>query len=65
MRKDIIFMNIDTNKRFTLRIDNQIYETVKQSAKQNRRSAAKEIEYALSIYYSTFNKKETLTCKTT
>lgn len=50
-------MNKDTNKRFTLRIDNQIYKTVKESAKENRRSAAKEIEYALSIYYSTLTTK--------
>lgn len=37
--------------RFTLRIDKELFDIVKESAQNNRRSAAMEIEYALDAYY--------------
>lgn len=37
----------DSEKRFTLRINKEIFEKVKASAEKNRRSVAKEIEYIL------------------
>lgn len=37
-------------KRFTLRMDKELFEKVKAMAEENRRSVAKEIEYQLSQY---------------
>lgn len=37
-------------KRFTLRMDGELFEEISQLAKENRRSVAKEIEYAVSLY---------------
>lgn len=37
----------DTDKRFTLRMDKELFEIVKKSAEKNRRSVAKEIEFML------------------
>lgn len=37
-------------KRFTLRIDADLFEVVKKRAEQNKRSIAKEIEYLLEEY---------------
>ena len=34
-------------KRFTLRMDAELFERIKESAEKNRRSIAKEIEYIL------------------
>lgn len=42
-----------TDKRFTLRMDDELFEFVKESAKKNRRSIAKEIEYALIQFFET------------
>ncbi len=33
--------------RFTLRIDSELFETVKQLAKLNKRSSAKQIEFII------------------
>lgn len=33
--------------QFTMRIDNEVYQHVKESAERNKRSIAKEIEYIL------------------
>lgn len=35
------------DKRFTLRMDSDLFEVVRKSASKNRRSVAKEIEYIL------------------
>ncbi len=35
-------------KRFTLRMDAELFDEVKKSAEKNKRSVAKEIEYILS-----------------
>lgn len=39
-----------TDKRFTLRLDSGIFETIEWCAKKHKRSIAKEIEYALEYY---------------
>ena len=39
--------DIKSNKPFTLRISYALLEAIKQSAKANKRSTAKEIEYIL------------------
>lgn len=46
-------MNTNNNKTtvFTLRINTEILEKVKANAKENKRSAAKEIEFALEKFY--------------
>lgn len=35
---------------FTLRLENKLYEKIKKSAEKNKRSVAKEIEFALEKY---------------
>lgn len=40
----------DTDKRFTLRMDAELFERISESAKANRRSIAKEIEEAVDFY---------------
>ena len=40
----------ETDKRFTLRMDAELFERIAQSAKANRRSIAKEIEQAVEEY---------------
>lgn len=44
-------MTLQTNHKektqFTMRIENSLYEEIKQSAKKNKRSIAKEIEFKL------------------
>lgn len=37
-------------KRFTLRMDNDLFETIKKRAEENKRSVAKEIELLLENY---------------
>lgn len=41
----------EENKRFTLRMDNNLFEKVKTQAEKNKRSIAKEIEYLLEQYF--------------
>lgn len=36
--------------RFTMRMENELYEKLKQSAIRNRRSIAKELETATELY---------------
>lgn len=38
------------DKRFTLRLDGGLFETISWCAKKNRRSVAKEIECAIDFY---------------
>ncbi len=40
-------MNDDNKRRFTLRIDYDIFAKIKEKAELNKRSIAKEIEYRL------------------
>ena len=37
-------------KRFTLRMDGDLFQEISELAKKNRRSIAKEIEYAIAYY---------------
>ena len=37
-------------KRFTLRMDNELFEMMKKQAEKNKRSVAKEIEHVLEKY---------------
>lgn len=45
----------DGYKRFTLRMDKDLYKIVEQSAKDNKRSVSKEIEYRLEEYFKSHN----------
>ena len=43
-------MIMSEEKRFTLRMDNDLFELVKAQAEKNKRSIAKEIEYAVEQF---------------
>jgi hypothetical protein len=43
-------INMSDQKRFTLRIDTDIFNKIKSLADSNKRSVAKEIEYILEKY---------------
>lgn len=45
-------------KRFTLRIDEKIFDKIKESADRNKRSIAKEIEYLLERYIEQLEKEK-------
>lgn len=42
---------LNEQKRFTLRLDKNLFEKVKLQSKNNKRSIAKEIEYLLENYF--------------
>lgn len=42
--------------RFTMRIENSLYQTIKDSANKFKRSIAKEIEFELEEYNKKINK---------
>ncbi len=44
-----------TNKRFTLRVDEELFDKISFVAGLNRRSASKEIEIAIDNYLENFN----------
>lgn len=44
-------------KRFTLRMDEELFEKVKASAKENKRSIGKEIEFVLDQYFENDQKE--------
>lgn len=41
-------------KRFTLRMDAELFDTISLMANLHRRSVAKEIEYAIELYTNQF-----------
>ena len=45
-------------KRFTLRMDSELYEIIKKQAEVNKRSVAKEIEYILDQYTKESDKEQ-------
>ncbi len=47
----------DTDKRFTLRIDKNLFEIIKIYAQINRRPVGNEIEFALGKYYASLLKE--------
>lgn len=46
-----------TEKRFTLRMDEKIFNKVKGRAEKNKRSVAKEIEFILEQYLAEIENK--------
>ena len=47
-------------KRFTLRMDADLFDEISEAAKKHRRSTAKEIEYAIALYLEDLARKELL-----
>ncbi len=45
--KGVINMTKNEQKRFTLRMDEELFEIIKERAEKNKRSIAKEIEFLL------------------
>jgi hypothetical protein len=45
-------------KRFTLRMSQEIFNMVKEQAEKNKRSIAKEIEFILEQYFAEMEKKK-------
>ena len=43
-------MAVEDDKRFTLRMDNTLFEKIAAAAKENNRSIGREIEYILKQY---------------
>lgn len=48
----------DDETRFTMRIDTELLNRIKERAKQTKRSAAKEIEFILETWMNENNPKE-------
>lgn len=47
----------ESDKRFTLRIDNNLFKRVEQSAKKNKRAIGREIEFILEQYFENAGKE--------
>lgn len=45
----------DTDKRFTLRIDKELFSLVEKSAKKNKRAIGREIEFILEQHFLSDN----------
>ena len=45
------------DKRFTLRIDKELFAKVEQSAKRNKRAVGREIEFILELYFESIDKE--------
>lgn len=41
----------DTDKRFTLRIEKELFKKVEDSARRNKRAVGREIEFILEQYF--------------
>lgn len=41
----------ETDKRFTLRINQELFSTLEESAKKDKRSIGKQIEFILEQYF--------------
>lgn len=48
----------EEDKRFTLRIDRELFATIEKSAKDNKRSIGREIEFILAQHFQKNNHKE-------
>lgn len=48
----------EEDKRFTLRIDKQLFTLVENSAKENKRAVGREIEFILEQYFQSKSPKE-------
>ena len=49
----------DNETRFTMRMETSLYNLLKESAKRNKRSVAKELEYITETYLKNDSKDET------
>ena len=49
------------DKRFTLRMDKKLYEVVKQSAADHKRSVGREIEFILDQHFKSQDKDQIAT----
>ena len=47
----------DTETRFTLRIDTELLDKIKEQTKKTKRSTAKEIEFILEQYFQNSDKE--------
>lgn len=47
-------------KRFTLRMDADLFDEISKAAEKHRRSTAKEVEYAIALYLKDLAQKELL-----
>lgn len=48
----------EQDKRFTLRIDKELFAIVEKSAKENKRSIGREIEFILDQHFKNNDHKE-------
>jgi hypothetical protein len=48
----------ETDKRFTLRMNAELFEFVRQEAEKNKRSTGKEIEFILEQHFQNAPKEE-------
>ena len=48
----------EEDKRFTLRIDKELFATIEKSAKANKRSIGREIEFILDRHFNENSHKE-------
>ncbi|MGW7931847.1 hypothetical protein ACWEWU_09335 [Staphylococcus xylosus] len=48
----------ETDKRFTLRINKELFSMIEESAKKNKRAVGREIEFILEQYYQNKTHKE-------
>ncbi|MCO6527810.1 MAG: hypothetical protein J6565_03165 [Lactobacillus sp.] len=48
----------EEDKRFTLRIDKQLFSLIEASAKKNKRAIGREIEFILDQYFQSQHPKE-------
>lgn len=48
---------MEERTQFTMRINTALWEVVKKSAEENKRSAVKEVEFILSQYFKFKDKK--------
>ena len=51
---------MDNRTQFTMRIDSELWKRLKKIADKNKRSAAKEVEFALEKYVNEEELKELL-----
>lgn len=56
MKKDDAFTR-ETDKRFTLRIDSELFRLMEASAKKNKRAIGREIEFIIEQHFEN-NRKE-------
>lgn len=47
----------ECDKRFTLRIDKNLFHLLEAEAKKDKRSIGREIEYILSLYFENTDKE--------